>query len=99
MPEEREDQELPCLHCMMVDLIENFFADYPATPGASDKVNTDEADEIIVAIAKTVAELNSRQVGVIGQQLIEQLMREIMKHDGELRREDAMGAIGSHGRH
>jgi hypothetical protein len=55
--------------------------------------------QIIVAIAKTVAELNSRQVGVIGQQLIEQLMREIMKHDGELRREDAMGAIGSHGRH
>ena len=79
----------PCLHCMMVDLIENFFADYSATPGASDKVDTDEADEVIVAIAKTVAGLTSRQVGVIRQQLIEQLMREIMKYDDEFRREDA----------
>jgi hypothetical protein len=99
MSEERADQERPCLHCMMVDLIDNFFADYPATPVASDKVDTDEVDEVIVAIAKTVAELTSRQDGVIRQQLIEQLMREIMKHDGELRREDAVGAIGSHARH
>lgn len=67
MPEEREDQRRACLHCMMVDLIGNFFADYPATPGASDKVDADEADEIIVAIAKTVAELTSRQDGVIRQ--------------------------------
>jgi hypothetical protein len=82
-----------------LDLIDNFFADYPATRGASDEIDTDEADEVIVAIAKTVAELTSRQDGVMRQQLIEQLMHEIMKHDGELRREDAVGAIGSYARH
>jgi hypothetical protein len=39
---------------------------------------------MIVAIAKTVAE---------------QLMREIMKYDGEFRRDDTTGASGSHVRH
>ena len=51
-------QERPCLHCMMVELIDDFLAEYTAAPGGSDKVDTDEADEVIDAIAKTVAELN-----------------------------------------
>ena len=53
----------------------------------------------MVAIAKTVAELTCRQDGMIRQQLIEQLMREIMSYDAEFRRDDAAGAIGSHARH
>ena len=60
MSRKREDQEGPCLHCLMVELIDDFFAEYPATAG-SDKVDTDEADEVIDAIAKTVAELTSQQ--------------------------------------
>ncbi len=99
MTEERDDQERPCLHCMMVDLIDDFFAEYPATAGGSDKVDTGEADEVIVAVAKTVAELTSQQDGAIRQQLIEQLTHEIMNYDAEFRREDATGAIGSHVRH
>jgi hypothetical protein len=99
MPEERLDQERTCLHCMIVEMIDDFFAEYPATAGGSDKVDTDEADEVIDAIAKTVAELTSRQDGAIRQQLIEQLMGEIMNYDAEFRREDAASAIGSHARH
>jgi hypothetical protein len=99
MSGERDDQERPCLHCMMVELIDDFFAECPATAGGSDKVDTGEADEVIIAIAKTVAELTSGQDGAIRQQLIEQLMREIMNYDAEFRREDAAGSIGSHVRH
>jgi hypothetical protein len=99
MTEEQNDQERPCLHCMMVELIDDFFADYPATASGSDKVDTGEADEVIVAIAKTVAELTSRQDGAIRQQLIEELTREIMNYDAEYRREGAAGEIGSHARH
>jgi hypothetical protein len=99
MPAERDDQERPCLHCMMVELIDDFFAEYPTAPGESDKVDIREADEVIDAIAKLAAELTSRQDGMIRQQMIEQLMREIMKYDGEFRREDAVGAVGSHARH
>ena len=79
MSREREDQERPCLHCMIVELIDDFFADYPATAG-TDSVGTAEADEVIDAIAKTVAELTSQQDGVVRQQVIEELMRQIMHY-------------------
>jgi hypothetical protein len=92
------DEERPCLHCMMVELIDDFFTEYPATAG-SDKVDTAEGDEVIDAIAKTVAELTSCQDGMIRQQLIEDLMRAIMNYDAEFRREDTEGTIGSHARH
>jgi hypothetical protein len=83
---------------MMVELIDDFFGEYPATAG-SDKVDTSEADEVIDAIAKTVAELTSQQDGVIRQQVIEQLMQQIMNYDAEFRREEATSAVGSHAKH
>jgi hypothetical protein len=70
-----------------------------ATPGRSDKVDTDEADEVIVAIAKTVAELTCRQDGMIRHRLIEQLMREIMNYDAEIRRDDPTGVSSSQVQH
>ena len=45
MSEEQVDPERPCLHCMMVGLIDDFFAEHPASPTASDNLDTDEADE------------------------------------------------------
>ena len=98
MSREQEDQERPCLHCMIVELIDDFFADYPATAG-TDSVDTAEADEVIDAIAKTVAELTSQQDGVIRQQVIEQLMRQIMQYDAEFRHEEATSTVGSHAKH
>ena len=74
MAEPKNEQERPCLHCLMVELIDDFLAEHPATAG-SDKIDTGEADEVIDAIAKTVAELTSQQDGVIRQQVIEHLMR------------------------
>jgi hypothetical protein len=98
MTREREDQERPCLHCMMVELIDDFFAENPATAG-SDKVDTDEADDVIDAIAKTVAELTSQQGGIVRQQVIGQLMRQIMRYDAEFRHEEATSAVGSNTKH
>jgi hypothetical protein len=96
MSEERDDQERPCLHCMIVELIDDFFAEYPATIGESDTIDT---DEVITAISKTVAELTCSQDGTIRQQLIERLMREIMNYDAEFRQDDRTGAIGSAAQH
>jgi hypothetical protein len=98
MSDDRVEEERPCLHCMIVELIDDFFADNPATAG-SDKVDTTEADEVINAIAKTVAELTSQQDGVIRQQVIEQLMRQVMRYDAEFRREEGTSALGSHAKH
>ena len=99
MAESENEQERPCLHCLMVELIDDFFAEYPPPQSGSDKVDTEEADEIIEAVAKTVAELTFRQDGIFRQYLIEQLMREIMKFDGEFRREDAAGSVAPQVRH
>jgi hypothetical protein len=98
MSENREDQERPCLHCLMAELIDDFFAEYPATAGP-DKVDTSEADEVIDAIAKTVAELTSQQDELIRQQVIEQLMRQIMDYDAEFRLEEATSTVSSHAKH
>ena len=96
MSVERGDQERPCLHCMMLELIDDFFAEYPAASGEPDAIDT---DEVVTAIAKTVAELTCGQDGTIRQQLIEQLMREIIDYDAEFRRDAGTGAIGSDARH
>jgi hypothetical protein len=81
---------------MMVELIDDFFAEYPAITGEPDTVDT---DEVLTAIAKTVAELTCGRDGTIGQQLIERLMREVLNYDAEFRRDAGTGAIGSDARH
>ena len=57
MSEERDDQERPCLHCMMVELIDDFFAEYPAATGEPDTIDT---DEVFTAIAKDVGRTDLR---------------------------------------
>jgi hypothetical protein len=54
MSEQQDDQERPCLHCTMVELIDQFF-EYPTAGSEPDAVDT---DEVVTAIAKTVAEIN-----------------------------------------
>jgi hypothetical protein len=97
MSEHRDEQEeRPCLHCLVVELVDNFYAEYPASTGEPDAIDT---DEVITAVAKTVAELTSSQDGAVRQNMIEQLMREIMNYDAEFRQQDAMGTAGSEARH
>ena len=94
--DQEANEERPCLHCLFVALIDDFFADYPAATGEPDTIDT---DEVIAAVAKTVAELTSSQDGAVRQNMIEQLMREIMNFDAEFRQQDAMGTAGSEARH
>ena len=96
MSNERDDDERPCLHCMMVELIDDFFAEYSAALGEPDTI---DIGEVVTAIAKTMAELTCGQNGTIRQQLIEQLMREIVDYDAEFRRDAGTSAMGSDARH
>ena len=95
MSDERDDQERPCLHCMIVELIDDFFEEYPAGTVESDTI---DPDEVVTAIAKTVAEFTCSQDGATRQQLIEQLMQRIMDYDAEFRREAGTSAMGSDAR-
>ena len=94
--DQSQPEERPCLHCLIVDLVEDFFAEYPAAPDESGTLDT---DEIITAVAKTVAELTCSSDAAARQNIIEQLMREIMNYDAEFREQDAMGTAGSDARH
>jgi hypothetical protein len=94
--DQEANEERPCLHCLIVELIDDFFAEYPAE---RNDPNTIDTDEVIIAVAKTVAELTSSQDGAVRQNMIEQLMREIMNYDAEFREQDAMGTDRSHARH
>ena len=58
-----------------------------------------KADEVIDAIAKSVAGMTSQRDGTIRQQVIEHLMRQLMHYDGEFRREEATSAVSSHAKH
>jgi hypothetical protein len=80
----------------MVELIDEFFAEHPAAGGEPGTIDT---DEVVTAIAKTVAELTWRQDGSIRQQMIEKLMREIMDYDAEFRRDGGTSSVGSDARH
>jgi hypothetical protein len=94
--DQEANEERPCLHCQIVELIDDFFVEYPVSAG---EPNTIDTEEVITAIAKTVAELTSSQDDAGRQNVIEQLMREIMDYDAEFRQQDAMGTDRSHARH
>jgi len=94
--EQTEDEERPCLHCLIVDVIDSYFAEYPVSDDEPDAIDT---DEVLTALAKTVAELTCSQDAAARQSVIEQLMRGIMEYDAEYRQQDEMGRPGSHARH
>jgi hypothetical protein len=94
--DQEANDERPCLHCLIVELIDDFIAEYPAATGEPDTI---DSDEVITAVAKTVAELTSSRDGAVRQTMIEQLTREIMDYDAEFRQQDAMGTDRSHARH
>jgi len=91
-----ELEKRPCLHCLMVEVIEEFFVEYPAATG---EPNTIDTDEVITAVAKTVAKVTCSRDGEVRQHMIEKLTREIMNYDAEFRQEEAMGAPSSDARH
>src|SRR5262245_9061065 len=92
MSEQPDDQARPCIPSMMVELIDEMFAEHPAAGGEPDTIDT---DEVVTAIAKTVAELTWNRDGSIRQQIIEKLMRETMDYDAEFRRDGGISAVGS----
>jgi len=94
--EQTEDEERPCLHCLIVDVVDGYFAEYPVSAEEPDVIDT---DEVLTALAKTVAELTCSQDATTRQSMIEQLMRGVMEYDAEYRQQDEMGRPGSHARH
>ncbi|MGA8615643.1 MAG: hypothetical protein WB760_28970 [Xanthobacteraceae bacterium] len=48
MSEEQDEEERPCLHCMIIELFDEFFTEYPAGTGQTDAI---DSDEVVTALA------------------------------------------------
>ena len=94
--DQNDDEDRPCLHCLIVEVVDNYFAEYPVSTEEPDTIDT---NEVITALAKTVAELTCGQDATARQNMIEQLTREVMDYDAEYRQQDALGQPSSHARH
>jgi hypothetical protein len=74
------NDERPCLHCLIGDVIDDFYAEYGSLSGEKDAI---DVNEIITALAKTVAELTFGSDAALRQQALEELMREISQFEAE----------------
>ena len=73
------NDERPCLHCLIGDLIDEFYAEYGSLSGE----DTIDADEIITALAKTVADMTFGSDAVLRRRILEDLTREISEFEAE----------------
>ena len=73
------NDERPCLHCLISDLIDAFYAEYGSLSGE----DTIDADEIITALAKTVADMTFGSDAVLRRRILEDLTREISEFEAE----------------
>jgi hypothetical protein len=74
------NDERPCLHCLIADVIDEFYAEYGSLSGEKDVM---DMDEIISALAKTVAELMIDYGAAERQRALEDLSREIKRFEEE----------------
>jgi hypothetical protein len=74
------NDERPCLHCLIGDLIDEFYAEYGAMSGEKDTL---DVEEIITALAKTVAEITYGSDAATRQRVVDDLIREISEFEAE----------------
>jgi len=74
------NEERPCLHCLIGDVIDDFYAEYGSLSGEKDAI---DVGEIITALAKTVAELTFGSDATLRQRVLEDLVREIAQFEAE----------------
>ena len=77
---EGSNDERPCLHCLIADTINNFYAEYETLSGEKDAI---DVDEVISALGKTVADLISGSDFSLRQTIIKDLMSEISRFEAE----------------
>jgi hypothetical protein len=74
------EDERPCLHCLIADTIDDFYAEYGSLSGEKDTI---DLDEIISALGKTVAELTFGSDAAERKRIVEDLVSEISRFEAE----------------
>lgn len=84
------------MHCLIGDLIDEYYGEYGSPSGEADVI---DVDEIMTALAKVVAEITSGSDAAEGRRIVDDLTREIAKFDAEYRESATSGGSGVHVRH
>jgi hypothetical protein len=74
------NEERPCLHCLIADVIDDFYAEYGSLSGEKDVI---DMDEIVSALGKTVAEMTYGSDAAMRKRVLEDLTREIARFEEE----------------
>jgi hypothetical protein len=74
------NDERPCLHCLIGDLIDEFYSEYGSLNGEADTI---DADEVIAALAKSVADITFSLDPILRKRFMENLTREIVEFEDE----------------
>jgi hypothetical protein len=90
------NDDRPCLHCLIADLIDEFYEQYGSLTGEPETV---DVSEIITAFAKIVAELTFSSDATLRKRILKQFAGEVSKFEVEFREGDTTGAPSSGARH
>jgi hypothetical protein len=74
------NDERPCLHCLIGEAIDDFYAEYGSLSGEQETI---DVVEVITALAKTVAEMTFGADAALRKQILDHLMREISQYEAE----------------
>jgi hypothetical protein len=80
--------ERPCLHCLIGDLIDEYYAEYGTATGETDVI---DIDETISALAKTIADLTYGSDVAARQRVKDDLIRDIAEFEAEYEKEPGPG--------
>ena len=96
MSNKSEADERPCLHCLIGDLIDEFYGEFGSPSGEPDTI---DANEILSALAKTFAEITYDSDAAQRQRMVEDFMREVLKFETEFREDKLSETQVSDARH
>jgi hypothetical protein len=70
----------PCLHCLIGDVIDDFYAEHGSLSGEQ---KTIDVVEVITALAKTAAEMTFGADASLRKRILDHLMRAISQYEAE----------------
>jgi len=94
--EAEADDQRPCLHCLIGDLIDEFYEQYGSLTGEAETV---DVSEIMTALAKVVAEMTFGSDAALRARMLKDFNDEVSKFEVEFREGDTTGASPSGARH
>jgi hypothetical protein len=90
------NDERPCLHCLIGDLIDDYYGEFRSMAGERDTIDT---DELLSALAKTFAELTYDSDAAQRQRMMGDFLRDVSKFETEFKEAQVTEIPASDARH